>query len=84
MACAFNPNGQEVEAGGSLSSSQPGLGKLILQDRLQGYIEKLCLENKNRQTNKQKDKAQEWRKVLVCDNREGEVFILGFLFYNIL
>jgi hypothetical protein len=42
---AFNPSTQEAEAGGSLSSGQPGL-QSEFQDS-QGYTEKPCLGKKN-------------------------------------
>jgi hypothetical protein len=48
MAHALNPRTQEAEAGGFLSSSQPGLQNEF-QDR-QGYTEKPCLEKQKKKT----------------------------------
>jgi hypothetical protein len=53
VAHTFNPSTWEAEAGGFLSSSQPGL-QGEFQDS-QGYTKKPCLEktkNKNKQTKK--------------------------------
>jgi hypothetical protein len=50
VAHAFNPSTREAEAGGFLSSRQPGL-QSEFQDS-QGYTEKPCLEKQNKQTKK--------------------------------
>jgi hypothetical protein len=47
---AFNPNTQEAEAGGFLSSRQPGL-QSEFQDS-QGYTEKPCLEKPKKKKKK--------------------------------
>jgi hypothetical protein len=52
VVLSFNPSTWETEAGGFLSSGQPGL-QSEFQDS-QGYTEKPCLEKqKQKQTNKQ-------------------------------
>jgi hypothetical protein len=58
VAQAFNPSTQEAQAGGFLSSRQPGL-QSEFQDS-QGYTEKPCLEKpkKNKKTKKKKNKKQ--------------------------
>jgi hypothetical protein len=64
VAHAFNPSTREAEAGGFLSSSQPGL-QSEFQDS-QGYTEKPCLEKKKTEknknnNNKKKKNKQQWK-----------------------
>jgi hypothetical protein len=55
VAHAFNPSAWETEAGGFLSSRQPGL-QSELQDS-QGYTEKPCLKKPKKKKKKKKKKG---------------------------
>jgi hypothetical protein len=68
VAHTFNPSTREAEAGGFLSSSQPGL-QSEFQDS-QGYTEKPCLEKQTKQ-NKTKQKQQQRFIVCVCGGGES-------------
>jgi hypothetical protein len=50
MAHAFNPTTKESEAGGFWVQEQPGLQSEFHDS--QGYTQKPCLENQNKQTKK--------------------------------
>jgi hypothetical protein len=54
VAHAFNPSTRKAEAGGFLSSRQPGLQSEFQES--QGYIEKPCLEKQKQNKTKRKDK----------------------------
>jgi hypothetical protein len=63
VAHAFNPSTREAEAGGFLSSSQPGL-QSEFQDS-QSYTEKTRLEKQNKTKNKQTKKLGFYLTVLI-------------------
>jgi hypothetical protein len=69
VAHTFNPSTQEAEAGGFLSSRQPGL-QSEFQDS-QGYTEKPCLKKpkKKKKEKKKKKKKRKKRKVTLQARR---------------
>jgi hypothetical protein len=60
VAHAFNPSTWQAEAGGFLSSSQPGL-QSEFQDS-QGYTEKPCLQKPKTENQKPKKKKKKKKK----------------------
>ena len=73
MAHTFSPSTQEAEAGGFLSSSQPGL-QSEFQDS-QGYTEKPCLK-KNKKTQRNKTKQKQTNKQRTT-KQQKESFIIA-------
>ena len=58
MAHAFNPCTWEAEAGGFLSSSQPGLQSEFQDSK--GYTEKPCLKKQNKNKKLEPDSMTSW------------------------
>jgi hypothetical protein len=58
---AFNPSTQEPEAGGFLSSGQPGL-QSELQDS-QGYTEKPCVLKTKKKKKKKRERERKEKKI---------------------
>jgi hypothetical protein len=52
MVLTFNPSPWEAETGGSLSLKTTWSTEQAPGQDIQGYTEKACLENNNKQTNK--------------------------------